>query len=129
MPGRLRFYARGTALVTDPHAAERGVRRFIGRRWQEVDRGRWAWAPTEKPQEVDYHADLAKACRDGDLWPADEATAKALKVGFDPTFGGEKTETIKEFRAKRAAQPGGDNAPGDKAGDKAGEKSGGKADG
>jgi hypothetical protein len=107
MPERLRFYCRGTALVEDVHAANRTkpLRRFIGRRWQEALPGRWVWAPTEQPQEVDYHADLVKACKDGDLWPADEATAKACGVGFDPDFGGERTETIKAFKEKNAADP------------------------
>jgi hypothetical protein len=100
--GRLRFYARGTAQVTDVHAQERGVRRCVGRRWQEVTTGRWAWVPTEEPQEIDYHADLVRACRDGDLWAADAATAKECRVPFDPTFGGEVTETIKAFKAKKA---------------------------
>ena len=103
MKQRLRFYARGTALVADVHAQEHpkhATRRFIGRRWQEVMPGRWAWCPTEAPQECEYHHDLTRACRDGDLWPADEATAKACGVSFDPNFGGEETETIKAWRAR-----------------------------
>ena len=100
MKARLRFYARGTAQVTDPHAQERGVRRCIGRRWQEVTTGRWSWVPTDKPEECDYHHDLVKACRDGDLWPADQETAELLKLPFDPTFGAEPTQTIREFKAK-----------------------------
>lgn len=97
---RLSFYARGTAQVTDPEAQDRGVRRCIGRRWQEITTGRWSWCPTGKPQEVDYHHDLVKACKDGDLWPADIMTAQACGVPFDPTFGGEMTETIRDFKAK-----------------------------
>lgn len=97
---RLRFYARGQAQVTDPHAQERGVRRCIGRRWQEVLPGRWAWVPTEKPQEVLYDHFLADAARKGDLWPADKETADALGIPFDPTYGGEHTETIKDYKAK-----------------------------
>jgi hypothetical protein len=106
MAVRLRFYARGTAQVADPHAQERPnpVRRCVGRRWQEVITGRWSWVPTEKPQEVDYHPDLVKAARDGDLWPADEETAKACGCPFDPTFGGERPETIKEFKARKAEE-------------------------
>lgn len=110
---QLRFYARGTALVADVHAQEHPthpVRRFIGRRWQEVAPGEWGWCPTEAPQSVEYHHDLARACRDGDLWPADAETAKALNVPFDPNFGDEETETIKAWRARaHAAQV---NAPG-----------------
>ena len=103
MNERLRFFARGTALVADVHAQEHpthSTRRFIGRRWQEVLPGQWAWTPTEAPQECDYHHDLVRAARDGDLWPADEATALVCKLAFDPTFGGEETETIKAWRAK-----------------------------
>lgn len=101
---RLRFYARGTALVTDVAAQERGIRRFIGRRFQEVLPGRWAWVPTGEPQAVEYSGDLAKACRDGDLWAADEETARACRVPFDPKYGGELTETIKAFKEKKAAE-------------------------
>ena len=103
MKQRLRFYARGTALVADVHAQEHPThptRRFIGRRWQEALPGRWAWAPTEAPQECDYHHDLVRAAKDGDLWPADEDTAKACGLAFDPDFGGEETETIKQWRAR-----------------------------
>ena len=110
---RLRFYCRGTAQVTDFPAAERGVRRCVGRRWQEVLPGTFAWVPSGKPQEVDYHHDLVKACFDGDLWPADEATAKTCKVGFDPLFGEEPTQTIREFRA--ASEPAKAEAPAPKA--------------
>ncbi len=108
---RLRFYARGTAQVSDVHAQEHPthpVRRFIGRHLQEVLPGRWSWVPKDTPDETPYHPDLAKACRDGHLWPADEYTAKMcsnseVKVAFDPNFGGELTETIKAFKAKKAA--------------------------
>jgi hypothetical protein len=103
MKQRLRFFARGTALVADVHAQEHpthSVRRFIGRRWQEVLPGRWAWAPSEKPQETDYHHDLVRAARDGDLWCADEETAKACGLGFDANFGGEETESIKAWKAR-----------------------------
>lgn len=100
MTQRLRFYCRATAQVTDPHAQERGIRRCIGRRWQEVTTGRWAWVPSGKAQEVDSHPDLVKACQDGDLWPADEATAKICGVGFDPKFGDELTESIKAKKAQ-----------------------------
>lgn len=105
MPERLRFYCRQTALVEDVHAANRDkpLRRMIGRRWQEVLPGRWAWVPTGEAQEVDYHADLVKACQEGDLWPADEATAKACGVPFSEAFDDETTESIKAFKARLAA--------------------------
>ena len=108
MKVRLRFYARGTALVADVHAQEHPthpVRRFVGRRWQEVMTGRWAWVPTESAQDCEYHHDFVRACKDGDLWAADEETAAACGVAFDPEFGGEETETIKAWKAKRGVSP------------------------
>jgi hypothetical protein len=87
----LRFLARGTAHVSDFDALERAVplRRFIGRKLAEVEPGRFAFAPTGKADKCAHRAELVKAAQDGDLWPADEATAKACGVPFDPTFGGE----------------------------------------
>lgn len=108
MKQRLRFYARGTALVADVHAQEHPthpIRRFVGRRLQEVTPGRFGWCPTEEPQDLAYHHDLVRACKDGDLWPADDATAQACGVAFDATFGGEETETIKKWRAKANPAP------------------------
>jgi hypothetical protein len=126
---RLRFYCRGTAQVTDVHAQERGVRRCVGRRWQEVLPGRWAWVPTGQPQETEYSADLVKAARDGDLWPADQATAGVCGVAFDATFGGEVAETIKAFKSKveedkQPASP----APASESGGGKGKSGGGKGD-
>ena len=37
------------------------------------------------PNTVEYRRHL----KDGDLWPADEATTREVGVPFDPTFGGE----------------------------------------
>lgn len=101
---RLSFYCRRDALVSDPHALDRSHRRFVGRRLQETAPGMFNWVPTGQPETLDYHTDLLQACFDGDLWAADEVTAKACRVGFDPTFGGEETETIKAFRARLAGE-------------------------
>lgn len=103
---RLRFLARGTSLVADVHAQEHPthpVRRFVGRRWQEVLPGRWSWVPTGEPQECEYHPDLVDAVKKGDLWAADEESAAFCGVGFDPDFGDEETETIKAWKAKQAS--------------------------
>ena len=90
---KLRFYARGTAHVSDFDALDRPVplRRFIGRKLQEAPEspGRFAFVSTGKVEEVDSRPEVFKAAQDGELWPADEATAKACGVKFDPTFGGE----------------------------------------
>lgn len=90
---KLRFYARGTAHVSDFDALERSnpLRRFIGRKLREVpgSPGRHAFLSTGKPEECNARPELIKAARDGELWPADEATAKACGADFDPKFGGE----------------------------------------
>ena len=106
---RLRFYCKGTALITDPHAQDRGLRRFVGRAWRQIappigvgpnaHPGTWVWAPTGEVEEIDFHFDLLQACRDGELWAADEATAKTCGVPFDPEFGDEKFQTIRDFKA------------------------------
>lgn len=88
---KLRFYARGTALVSDFDALDRPVplRRFIGRRYTEITPGRWGFAPTGEADEISARPEIIKAALDGELWPADDATAKACGVKFDPKFGGE----------------------------------------
>jgi hypothetical protein len=88
---KLRFYARGTALVSDFDALDRPVplRRFIGRRYTEITPDRWGFAPSGEADEVSARPEVIKAAIDGELWPADEATAKACGVKFDPKFGGE----------------------------------------
>ena len=106
---RLRFYCKGTALVTDPHAQDRGLRRFVGRAWRQIappigvgpnaHPGTWVWAPTGEVEDIDFHFDLLQACRDGELWAADEATAKTCGVPFDPDFGNEAFQTIRDFKA------------------------------
>jgi hypothetical protein len=54
----------------------------------------WAWVPTGEVEEVRPHNDLIKACKDGDLWAADEATALVCGVAFDPTFGGDHPDNV-----------------------------------
>ncbi len=93
----LRFYAKGDAVQPDPHGAEAEPqrRRAIARKHQEVTPGKWAWVATAEPETCKYHHDLVKACKDGDLWAADEATAKICGVKWDPTYGGERDAPAK----------------------------------
>jgi hypothetical protein len=83
----LRFRARGTALVTNFAHLEGGKKSFVGRKFVEVEPGNWGFAPTGEDHELPYAAEYVKACADGDLWPADQATADACGVKFDSTFG------------------------------------------
>lgn len=84
---KLRFRARGSALVQDFERLEAGVKRFVGRKYVEVEPGVWGFQPTGKDEEVPLRAEYMKACREGDLWPADAATAARCGVPFDPNFG------------------------------------------
>jgi hypothetical protein len=86
-PKKLRFRARGTALVQNHERLEAGIKSFIGRKFVQLDAEQWGFDPTGKDEEVAYRAEYVKACKDGDLYPADEATARACGVSFDPTFG------------------------------------------
>lgn len=85
---KLRFRARGEALVQNYEKHEAGVKQFVGRRLKPLPEGRFAFTPTDEADTVLYCAEYVKACKDGDLWPADAETAAACNVPFDPTFGG-----------------------------------------
>lgn len=86
--------ARGTALCPDFEAIERGVRRMIGRTYEQVTPGQWGWKPTNKAESVPRCRDIAHAIAHGDLFAADADTAEwaarltRKDVKFDPTFGG-----------------------------------------
>jgi hypothetical protein len=86
-PKKLRFRARGNALVQNFARMEAGIKSFVGRKYQEVEPGQWGFVPTGETEEVAYAAEYVKACKDGDLFAADEATAAACGVSFDPSFG------------------------------------------
>lgn len=79
---KLRFYAAGNALVQNFERLEAGIKSFVGRKYKEVEPGVWGFVPSEVPEEVKYGAEYVKACKDGDLLPADEETAKACGVSF-----------------------------------------------
>lgn len=51
--------------------------------------GRTGWAPSAEPTELPSQAEYLQALRDGDLWPADKATADEADIDFDSKFGGE----------------------------------------
>lgn len=97
----LRVVARGTAMVPDFERMEAGTRAFIGRKYIETKPGTFGFDPIGMPVEVPNRAEYIKALIDGDLWPADKATADACglrydaeqkktvpNVIFDATYGG-----------------------------------------
>lgn len=92
---KARVRARGKALCPDFAAMDRGVRRMIGRNYQEVSPGQWGWVPSGEDDLVEKSREVAYALADGDLWAADEETAQwassisRKSVDFDKSFGGE----------------------------------------
>ncbi len=96
----LRFLSRGMAMSFDHEAVANGILRFVGRKHDSTIgyAGKDAsgnkfmsggYPSTGVPQEVPARGEYIMACRDKDLWAADEETAKHCGVEFDPTFGGE----------------------------------------
>lgn len=96
----LRILARGSASVPDyvklANSIKAGVplpaaSRLIGRDFVLDESGKTMGSypakpvPTEVPDVHEYRQHVIE----GSLWAADEATAEACGVKFDPTFGGE----------------------------------------
>lgn len=116
IPKKLRFYARGTSMVCDIDALARGIRRFVGRRFdpsigdafKDPTTGEvkhvGGFVPTQEPQEVPDHAEYKRECQAGCLWPADAETAALCGVEFDPTFGAEKPAALADNVAPIASK-------------------------
>ena len=122
MAQALRFLARGTGMVPDYAAQAGGVRRFhgfvfdtsLGPKFQEKDdlgrvTGRVAQhgafvkqigLVVEVPSSSRYLSEYIRHLRDGDLWPADEATAQWCGRPFDPLFGGEHTDGVRSRQSE-----------------------------
>jgi hypothetical protein len=77
--------------VPDIDAQRAGVRRFVGRRTelpQTPDAGyMFAFVPTGESVSIPAYIEYVRCVQQGDLWPADEDTAKYCNVAFDPHFG------------------------------------------
>lgn len=93
-PQPLRVYARSHAMVQDFERLEAGIKKFFG--WKLVqkappkdptnpeDKGEWAFDMTDEVVEVPNKPEYRKCCQEGSLRPADEATAKACGMPFEP---------------------------------------------
>lgn len=55
--------------------------------------------------ELPMRGEYLRHLRDGDLWPADEATASICGVKFDPTFGGEHVAPVTETSGSKVSVP------------------------
>ena len=94
---KIRVFPVADICVPDPHGSDATPqrRRIVGRRHQETADG-WGWLPkptAELPEELEFHHDLAKAVRDGDLRPADKETATLCAAGWP---GDLNTKTTKK---------------------------------
>lgn len=89
-PTTLLFLPVDHCLVQNFEKLEAGRKCFVGRKYVQVtppsdpkdpeDFGRWGFEPTGEPDRVAYRAEYVRACRDGELEPADAATAAACGV-------------------------------------------------
>lgn len=114
---KLRFLAKGTAMVPHYEAQKGGTRRFhgwkhdatLGPKFEKLDDlGRGTGMHAHHGAFVKQHGQVIavgvrsefageylRHLRDGDLWPADEFTARMGRVKYDPTFGGDHSEDAK----------------------------------
>ena len=84
----LRVRARGAALVQRLDAIGSQVRQYVGRAYVTLPEG-GGFAPIAEDVELPNVAEYRQAVKEGSLWAADEATAKACGVLFDEDFGEE----------------------------------------
>jgi hypothetical protein len=125
---KLRFLAKGTAMVPHYEAQKAQVRRFHG--WKhdatlgpqfkvKDDLGRETAMTAHHGGFVkqlgqitavglrsEFAGEYIRHLRDGDLWPADEFTARQAGIKYDPTYGAEHDEAAKARHADelKAAQ-------------------------
>lgn len=112
---KIRVRAKGAALCPDFDGLEREppIRRYLGRQYLEVEPGRWGFAPTNKDDVAAKRTELARAIVDGDLWPADEATANwasetiGVPVKFDPMFGASAPASSEKSKSDKSSKEAG----------------------
>ena len=86
----LKLLARGSGLFADREALNANARRFVGR---QLDVKTGAWLPLKEPavkdlsviDPLDAH-DYRHAVRTGQLWAADEDTARECGVKWDEAY-------------------------------------------
>ena len=88
--------------------AANGIRCYVGyvfdRNMAIPGESEGGWRPVVEPEEVPQRHEYLQALAHGDLWPADEATAKAASdyaralglpaIKFDPLYNGELAELV-----------------------------------
>ena len=78
------------AMVTNFEALEAKSRRYVGRVFDstlgevnpETGNRQGGWPLTDEPEEIPFRAEYRQAVREGDLIPADKATADLCGVPF-----------------------------------------------
>jgi len=111
---KLRFMAKGTAMVPHYESQAGGTRRFHGWKHDATLGPKFKMLDTlgRETGQTSHHggfvkqlgqvvavgvrsqfaAEYLRHLRDGDLWPGDAFTAQAAGVDFDPDYGGEHSE-------------------------------------
>jgi hypothetical protein len=127
---QLRVLSRAGIIVLDVvHAQQTGARRYVGRKtitaWKEdelppgepshiqsntfLEPGdkpipHTAYPRISTPSVVPADRYFIKAIKNGELWAADEETARICGVAFDPTFGGDHPSLTKPSKAAKAGE-------------------------
>jgi len=70
-------------LVTNYEAMGGNARRYVGRSFDPTSGPNGGWVLKTEPEEIPYRAEYMQAIRDGDLIPADKATADYCGVKFN----------------------------------------------
>ena len=72
----------GPPKVQNYERLEAGVNSFIGMKFQKLDEssGQYGYVVQDEIVEIPARAEYVKALRDGDLLPADEATAQMAGI-------------------------------------------------
>lgn len=90
MKATLKVKSSPTAMVTNYEAMIAKVRRYVGRIYDptlgpvdpETNKHVGGWPLTNEPEEIPYRAEYVQAVKEGDLIPADKATADLCGVTF-----------------------------------------------
>ena len=89
----LRFRAVSGAQIQNIEALENGVKRFIGWRYQEVEKGVWGFVRQTEPDTVSWRPEYAQFVREGSLVCADKETAAICGVPFEPVASSAEDKT------------------------------------
>lgn len=94
----LKVRSSAKAMVTNFEALAAKSRRYVGRYFDaslgainpETQKPQGGWPLKDEPEEIPFRAEYLQAVREGDLIPADKATADVCGVPFVQTSSSQK---------------------------------------